>query len=90
MVLGAEPMLTTHTADDYLVLLEKLLEEYEIDKNNVSFLVRDGDSTMNKLAKLFKRPSFHCFAHNIQLVSYFHLIHNTEFRLSKARSGLWF
>lgn len=67
-VLAAPPLKERDTAENMAKQLEKVMRLYEIDKDKVVLVLRDGHTAMIKMASLLEFASFHCFLHIINLV----------------------
>ena len=59
-----------HTGDYLASVITKVLQDFEIDKDKISLLIRDGASNMVKTALILGIDSQQCFAHLLQLVSH--------------------
>ncbi|KAK0415078.1 hypothetical protein QR680_011760 [Steinernema hermaphroditum] len=55
------------TAENLQVLIEDQLRRYEVNRQNIVALTRDGGSNMVKLARLMALQSVHCFCHVLNL-----------------------
>lgn len=68
-VLGVIPIKGRHTAKNLSELIDNCLKRFEIEKNRIFLLLRDGASVMIKTSIECQINSLDCFAHKLQLVS---------------------
>ena len=67
-VLAAQPINGRKTAENLSACLDSVFNEFSLEKSKMFLLLRDGASTMSKLARINNLNSMHCLAHSLQLV----------------------
>lgn len=50
--------------------MQEIFTKMQVNENMLTMVVRDGESTMVSLASKLGKPTFQCFAHALQLVSF--------------------
>lgn len=73
VVIGVEPIKGRPTGENLTNLFTNVMNEFEIKKDKVVKVLRDGASTMLKTCRLLDLDSEHCLAHQLQLVSFQYL-----------------
>ena len=67
-VLHVQPIEGSHTGEHLAAIYIKMLEGWEIGREQIHLVIRDNAANMKKAMTHAKFPSFGCFAHTQQLI----------------------
>jgi len=67
-VLKVDPVVGKHTADFIRNVIKDAFEEWDLDVDNLSMMIRDSGSNMVKACNDWEVPHFSCVGHSLHLV----------------------
>jgi hypothetical protein len=68
VVLGVKPIKGSYTGANMSEILSETLKEYNINREKIHTIVRDGESAMDLTVRLLGFDSQWCYAHILNLV----------------------